>query len=91
MPAIVAEFEADLARMRTREGMRVARAPGRLKGKQLKLSRLQEAQLLSLVEGGSTPSASSRVISMTTTDDAVRRTACHEEVYSATLVAGRNG
>jgi hypothetical protein len=32
--AVVAEFEADLARMRTREGMRVAKANGRLRGKQ---------------------------------------------------------
>jgi DNA invertase Pin-like site-specific DNA recombinase len=31
---MVAEFEADLIRMRTREGMAVAKAKGRLKGKQ---------------------------------------------------------
>jgi DNA invertase Pin-like site-specific DNA recombinase len=36
--AMVAEFEADLIRMRTREGMAVARAKGRLRGKQPKLS-----------------------------------------------------
>jgi Site-specific recombinases, DNA invertase Pin homologs len=36
--AMVAEFESDLARMRTREGMKVARAKGRLRGKQPKLS-----------------------------------------------------
>jgi DNA invertase Pin-like site-specific DNA recombinase len=36
--AMVAEFEADLIRMRTREGMKVARAKGRLRGKQPKLS-----------------------------------------------------
>jgi DNA invertase Pin-like site-specific DNA recombinase len=50
--AMVAEFEADLARMRTREGMKVARAKGRLRGKQPKLSANQEAHLLSLHEGG---------------------------------------
>jgi DNA invertase Pin-like site-specific DNA recombinase len=32
--AMVAEFEADLIRLRTREGMRVAKAKGRLRGKQ---------------------------------------------------------
>ena len=32
--AMVAEFEADLIRLRTKEGMRVARAKGRLRGKQ---------------------------------------------------------
>jgi len=37
--SMIAEFEADLARSRTREGMAVARAKGRLRGKQPKLSR----------------------------------------------------
>src|SRR4051812_9298510 len=36
--ATFAEFEADLIRLRTREGMAVARARGKLKGKQPKLS-----------------------------------------------------
>src|SRR4029434_5256187 len=36
--ATFAEFEVDLLRMRTREGMAVARAKGKLKGKQPKLS-----------------------------------------------------
>ena len=36
--ATFAEFESDLIRMRTREGMAVARAKGKLKGKQPKLS-----------------------------------------------------
>jgi DNA invertase Pin-like site-specific DNA recombinase len=35
--AMVAEFESDLIRLRTREGMKVARAKGRLRGKQPKL------------------------------------------------------
>ena len=34
--AMVAEFEADLIRARTREGMRVAKAKGHLRGKQPK-------------------------------------------------------
>jgi len=46
--AMVAEFESDLIRMRTREGMKVARAKGRLRGKQPKLSPTQEAHLVSL-------------------------------------------
>jgi len=50
--AMVAEFEADLARMRTREGMKVAQAKGRLRGKQPKLSPRQEAHLVSLYRGG---------------------------------------
>jgi putative transposase len=35
--AMVAEFGTDLIRMRTREGMKVAKANGRLRGKQPKL------------------------------------------------------
>ena len=50
--AMVAEFEADLARMRTREGMKVARAKGRLRGKQPKLSARQEAHLVQLHRAG---------------------------------------
>ena len=50
--AMVAEFEADLARMRTREGMKVAKAKGRLRGKQPKLSPRQEAHLVSLYHAG---------------------------------------
>lgn len=37
--AMAAEFEADLIRSRTKEGMRVAKAEGHLRGKQSKLSR----------------------------------------------------
>lgn len=49
---MVAEFEADLISMRTREGMAVARAKGRLKGKPPKLSKTQRAHLLELHDGG---------------------------------------
>src|SRR5215212_9002687 len=45
--AMVAEFEADLIRMRTREGMQVAKAKGRLRGKQPKLKPNQAKHLLS--------------------------------------------
>jgi len=50
--AMVAEFESDLIRLRTREGMRVAKAKGRLRGKQPKLNRRQEAHLVELFNGG---------------------------------------
>ncbi|SDF62419.1 Helix-turn-helix domain of resolvase [Salipiger thiooxidans] len=43
--ATFAEFEADLIRLRTREGMAVARAKGKLKGKKPKLSDRQAEEL----------------------------------------------
>ena len=43
--ATFAEFEADLIRMRTREGMAIARAKGKLRGKQPKLSTRQQQEL----------------------------------------------
>ena len=43
--ATFAEFEADLIRMRTREGMAIARARGKLHGKQPKLSDRQQREL----------------------------------------------
>ncbi len=50
--AMVAEFESDLIRMRTREGLAVAKAKGRLRGRQPKLSGRQEAHLVELYRGG---------------------------------------
>jgi DNA invertase Pin-like site-specific DNA recombinase len=44
--ATFAEFEVDLLRMRTREGMAVARAKGKLRGKQPKLSAKQQRELV---------------------------------------------
>ena len=49
---MVAEFGSDLIRLRTCEGMRVAKAKGRLRGKQPKLNRRQQAHLVSLVHSG---------------------------------------
>lgn len=43
--ATFAEFEVDLLRMRTREGMAIARANGRLKGRQPKLTSKQQTEL----------------------------------------------
>lgn len=42
------EFESDLIRMRTREGMAIARAKGKLRGKQPKLSEKQQKELGSM-------------------------------------------
>jgi DNA invertase Pin-like site-specific DNA recombinase len=46
MLAVFAEFEADLLKMRTREGMAVARSRGKLKGKTPKLTPRQQAELV---------------------------------------------
>jgi DNA invertase Pin-like site-specific DNA recombinase len=54
---MVAEFEADLIRARTREGMAVARAKGRLRGKRPKLTVRQEAHLVKLHHAGGHTSA----------------------------------
>jgi DNA invertase Pin-like site-specific DNA recombinase len=50
--AMVAEFESDLIRLRTREGMTVAKAKGRLRGKQPKLKPNQAKHLLELHDSG---------------------------------------
>ncbi len=50
--ATFAEFEVDLLRMRTREGMAIARANGRLPGKSPKLSSRQRVHILKLYEAG---------------------------------------
>ena len=50
--ATFAEFEADLIRMRTREGMAIAKAKGKLRGKMPKLSEKQQRELLRMHETG---------------------------------------
>jgi DNA invertase Pin-like site-specific DNA recombinase len=50
--ATFAEFEVDLLRMRTREGMAVARAKGRLRGRQPKLAPKQQAELRRMHNSG---------------------------------------
>jgi DNA invertase Pin-like site-specific DNA recombinase len=50
--ATFAEFEADLIRMRTREGMAIARAKGKLRGKQPKLSGKQQQELYRMHNSG---------------------------------------
>ena len=59
---MVAEFEADLISMRTREGMKVAKAKGRLRGKQPKLTVRQEAHLAALHAGGDYPRRARRTV-----------------------------
>ncbi len=44
MLAVFAEFEADLLKMRTREGMAIARSSGKLKGKKPKLTARKQAE-----------------------------------------------
>jgi DNA invertase Pin-like site-specific DNA recombinase len=50
--ATFAEFEADLIRLRTREGMAIARAKGKLRGKQPKLSVKQQKELHRMHDSG---------------------------------------
>lgn len=50
--AMVAEFESDLIRARTREGMQIAKAKGHLRDRQPKLSPAQQRHLLEVHEAG---------------------------------------
>jgi DNA invertase Pin-like site-specific DNA recombinase len=50
--AAVAEFESDLVRLRTRKGMAIARARGKLRGKQPKLSDRQQKELRRMHDTG---------------------------------------
>ena len=50
--ATFAEFESDLIRLRTREGMAIARSKGKLKGKKPKLSPSQRKHLMTLHTAG---------------------------------------
>ncbi len=50
--AMVAEFEADLIKARTREGMAVARAAGKLRGRKPKLTPGREALMVNLHRTG---------------------------------------
>ena len=49
---MVAEFEADLIRARTREGMQIAKAAGKLRGRQPSLSKSKRRHLLNLAAAG---------------------------------------
>ena len=58
MLAVFAEFEADLLRMRTREGMAIARSRGRLKGKKPKLPPASKPSSSGCTPPAATPSPS---------------------------------
>lgn len=49
---MVAEFKADLIRARTREGMQIAKAAGKLRGRQPTLSKTKRKHLLDLAAAG---------------------------------------
>lgn len=49
---VLADFEADLIRHRTREGLAAAKAKGRLRGKPPKLDPIQQARLVDLLHSG---------------------------------------
>jgi len=51
------KFESDLIRARTKEAMAIAKAEGRLKGKQPRLSVLQRKRLLADYDSGAYSSA----------------------------------
>ena len=53
--ATFAEFETDLIRLRTREGMDIARAKGKLRGKQPKLFDRQQRELCRMHAAGEYP------------------------------------
>jgi DNA invertase Pin-like site-specific DNA recombinase len=68
--AMVAEFEADLIRPRSGEGMKIAKAKGRLRGKQPKLKPNQAKHLLELHNLGTyTPSGTGRAVWRRTVHD----------------------
>ena len=50
--ATFAEFESDLIKMRTREGMKTVRAKGKLRGKKPKLSEKQHRELRRMYDTG---------------------------------------
>jgi DNA invertase Pin-like site-specific DNA recombinase len=52
MLAVFAEFEVDLLKTRTREGMAIAKSRGRLKGKQPKLTTRQQTELVRMHASG---------------------------------------
>jgi len=73
--ATIAEFESDLIRMRTREGMKVAKAKGRLRGKAPKLSATQETHLVELYRAGTHHCRAGRTVHRRTVHRLPRRPA----------------
>jgi DNA invertase Pin-like site-specific DNA recombinase len=74
---MAAEFEADLIRTRTREGTAVAKATGRLKGTQPKLTKTQQKHLRKLHDEGKHTQAELADLFQ------VSRTTIHRELHAA--------
>jgi DNA invertase Pin-like site-specific DNA recombinase len=90
--AMVAEFESDLIRLRTREGMQVAKSKGRLRGKQPKLNVRQEAHLLALHRAGEHSTAELAElfgVARSTVYRAVDRETARENAHAASGAADR--
>ena len=87
---MVAEFESDLIRMRTKEGLAIARANGKLRGRSPKLSARQEAHLAELhATGTRTPADLAHLfgISRSTVYRALTRTAASTSTSTTALPA----
>lgn len=87
--AMVAEFESDLIRARTREGMQIAKAKGRLRGKQPKLSPAQEKHLVALHHGGKHTSAELFGVARSTVYRIVQRTPSSTAASGTAIVGGK--
>ncbi len=80
--AMVAEFEGDLIRARTREGMRIAKAKGHLKGKKPKLNPRQERHLVELHASGEYSTAELAEVGRSTVYRAIERSAHRDGALS---------
>ncbi len=86
--AMVAEFEADLIRLRTREGMKVAKAKGRSRGKQPKLNHRQEAHMVALLKSGEYSKLGDLFgVARSTVDRAVERDAARKRAQRQTTAS----
>ncbi|WP_401000770.1 recombinase family protein [Agromyces sp. GXQ0307] len=89
--AIVAEFESDLIRARTREGMQLAKAKGRLRGRRPKLSGPQQQLLAEVYAQGrrtTTELAAMFNVSRATVYRSIRRTVPDEPPESSRSTSG---
>jgi DNA invertase Pin-like site-specific DNA recombinase len=91
--AMVAEFESDPTRLRTREGMKVANAKGRLRARQLKLKPNQAKHLLELHDSGNYTQAelagfsawdNPRCIGLSSGYDPSHHNRCHSRILRGT-------
>jgi DNA invertase Pin-like site-specific DNA recombinase len=87
--AMVAEFEADLIRARTREGLAVAKAKGWLRGKKPKLTSRQEAHLVSLARAGGVALRAYSEICDAEPLDSAKALISHRHIYLSRLYCVR--